>query len=72
MIISFVAAMGKNKVIGKDNSIPWKLPADIKRMRELTMNKPLIMGRKTHESIGRPLSNRTNIILTRDENYKSE
>ena len=72
MIISFVVAMSKNRVIGKDNSIPWNMPADFKHMRELTIGKPLIMGRKTHESIGKPLPNRTNIILTRDKNYKSE
>ena len=71
MIISFVVAMGRNRVIGKNNAIPWNMPADIKHMRKLTEGKPLIMGRKTHESIGRPLPNRKNIILTRDRNYKS-
>lgn len=72
MIISFVVAMGKNRVIGKDNSLPWEMPADMKRFKELTTEKPIIMGRKTFESIGRPLPNRTNIIITRDENYKAE
>jgi dihydrofolate reductase len=72
MRISFVAAMSKNRVIGKGNKIPWNMPADLKHMRKLTEGKPLIMGRKTHESIGRPLPNRKNIILTRDKNYKSE
>ena len=72
MIISFVAAMGKNKVIGKNNSLPWTMPADMKRFKELTMNKPIIMGRKTYESIGKPLPKRTNIIITRDENYEAE
>ena len=71
MIISFVAAMSRNRVIGRNNAIPWNMPADIKHMRELTEGKPLIMGRKTHESIGKPLPNRKNLILTRDRNYKS-
>ena len=72
MIISLIAAMGKNRVIGKNNSIPWKLPADMKRFKELTTGKPVIMGRKTFESIGRPLPNRKNIILTHEKNYKAE
>lgn len=70
MIISIIAALGKNRVIGSDNYIPWKLPADMKRFKELTTGKPVIMGRKTFESIGRPLPNRTNIIITTDKNYK--
>ena len=70
MLISLIAAMGKNKVIGKDNALPWKLPEDMKRFRELTKEKPIIMGRKTFESIGRPLPNRINIVLTTDKNYK--
>ena len=72
MIISLIAAMGKNRVIGHDNSIPWKLPADMKRFKDLTTGKPVIMGRKTFESIGRPLPNRTNIIITSDKNYKAD
>ncbi|MBI2134699.1 type 3 dihydrofolate reductase [Candidatus Woesearchaeota archaeon] len=72
MIISFVVAMGKNRVIGKDNSLPWNMPADMKRFKELTLNKPVIMGRKTFESIGKPLLKRLNIIITRDESYKAE
>jgi dihydrofolate reductase len=72
MIISLIAAIGKNRVIGKNNSLPWKLPADMKRFRELTTGKPIIMGRKTFESIGKPLPNRTNIIITHDQNYKAE
>ena len=66
--------MGKNKVIGKNNDIPWgkSLPKDLDHFKELTAGKPIIMGRKTYESIGKPLPNRTNIILTRDENYKAE
>ena len=69
MIISLIAAMGRNYVIGKDNSLPWKLPEDMKRFKELTLNKPVVMGRKTFESIGKPLPDRKNIILTRDKNY---
>ena len=72
MQISLIAAMGKNRVIGKNNSLPWKLPEDMKRFKELTLGKPVIMGRKTFESIGKPLPNRKNIILTRDKNYKAK
>ena len=72
MIISLIAAMGKNRVIGKDNSLPWKLPADLKRFRQITLGKPVVMGRKTFESLGKPLPNRKNIVITRDKNYKAE
>ena len=72
MIISLIAAVGKNKVIGNKNSLPWKLPADMKHFKELTSGKPVIMGRKTFESIGKPLPKRINIIITRDEDYKAE
>ncbi|MBI3027215.1 type 3 dihydrofolate reductase [Candidatus Woesearchaeota archaeon] len=72
MIISLIAAMGKNNVIGKDNSLPWKLPADMKRFKELTTGKPVIMGRKTFESIGKPLPNRKNIVITRDKDYRAK
>ena len=72
MIISFVAAMSKNRVIGKNNKIPWSMPADVRHMRKMIEGKPLIMGRKTHESIGRPLPDRKNIILTRDKSYRQE
>ena len=74
MIISFVAAMGKNRVIGKDSDLPWgrSLPSDLKHFHDMTLGKPVIMGRKTHESIGKPLPDRTNIIITRDQSYKAE
>ena len=72
MIISLIAAIGKNKVIGKNNSLPWNLPVDLKRFKELTKGKPVIMGRKTFESIGKPLPERKNIIITRDKTYKAE
>lgn len=71
MIISLIAAVGKNKVIGVDNRLPWKLSADLKRFKTITSGKPVVMGRKTFESIGKPLPNRTNIIVTRDKNYKA-
>ncbi len=72
MIISLIAAIGKNRVIGNKNSLPWSLPADMKHFKELTTGKPVIMGRKTFESIKKPLPNRTNIIITHDPNYKAE
>jgi dihydrofolate reductase len=71
-MISIIVALSKNKVIGKDNKLPWKLPADLKRFKELTLGKPVIMGRKTFESIGKPLANRLNIVLTSDKNFKAE
>ncbi|QQG46166.1 MAG: type 3 dihydrofolate reductase [Candidatus Niyogibacteria bacterium] len=72
MKISLIAAVSKNGVIGKTNSLPWHLPADLKRFKEVTMGKPIIMGRKTYASIGRPLPGRKNIILTSDENFTAE
>ena len=72
MIISLIAAMDKNRVIGKNNALPWHLPADLKHFKELTIGKPIIMGRKTFASIGKPLPKRTNIILTRDHDLHAE
>ncbi len=72
MIISLIAAIGRDRVIGKGNTLPWKLSADLKRFKQITSGKPVIMGRKTFESIGKPLPNRINIIITRDEKYKAE
>ncbi len=63
-------AMSQNRVIGKDGKLPWHIPEDLHRFKKLTMDKPIIMGRKTHESIGRLLSGRANIILSRNNNYK--
>jgi len=71
MIISLIAAMDKNGVIGNKGKLPWNLPADMKYFRDNTRGKPVIMGRKTFESIGKPLPNRINIIITRDESYKA-
>ena len=69
MNIALIVAMTKDRVIGLNNQMPWHLPADLKRFREITMGKPILMGRKTHESIGRVLPGRENIILTRDPDY---
>jgi dihydrofolate reductase len=70
--ISLVAAMAKNRVIGKGLDIPWKIKGEQVRFRELTTGKVMVMGRLTYESIGRPLPNRTNVILTRDKSFKAE
>jgi dihydrofolate reductase/dihydrofolate reductase (trimethoprim resistance protein) len=70
--ISLVAAMAKNRVIGNGLNIPWKIKGEQLRFKELTTGKVMVMGRLTHQSIGRPLPNRTNVILTRDSNFKSE
>lgn len=69
MIISIIAAMGRNRVIGIKNALPWKLPADMTHFRQLTIGKPVIMGQKTFETIGKSLPGRTNIILTFDKNF---
>lgn len=69
MIISIIVAMSVNRVIGRDNRLPWRLPADLQRFKRLTMGHCLIMGRKTFESIGRPLPGRTIIVLTRRRDY---
>jgi len=71
-MISLIAAMAENRVIGKGNKIPWNLPSDRKRFHALTRGHPIILGRKTFESIGRPLSNRKNIVLTRQNDYRAE
>ena len=72
MHISIIAAMSENRVIGQRGSIPWDIPADRQRFKSLTMGHPLIMGRQTFESIGRPLPGRTTIILTRQREYRAE
>lgn len=66
MKISMIAAMAKNRVIGKENQMPWHLPADFAWFKRCTMGKPVIMGRKTYDSIGRPLPGRKNIVISRD------
>ncbi len=72
MIISLIAAMSKNRVIGKNNSIPWKLPEDMRHFKRLTLGKTVVMGRKTFESIGKPLPKRVNIVITRDRSYMAK
>ncbi len=72
MILSLVAAIARNGVIGGGNKLLWRLPTDMKRFRALTMGKPLIMGRKTYESVGKPLPGRQTIIVTRDRSYATE
>src|SRR3989344_8266853 len=69
MIISIIVAIANNWVIGCKNALPWHLPADMRHFHELTMGKPVIMGQRTFESIGKPLHGRTNIIITFDKNY---
>lgn len=64
--IVLVVAVADNGVIGQGNAIPWRLKSDLQRFKQLTLNKPVIMGRKTYQSIGRPLPGRTNIVITRD------
>lgn len=72
MILSIIAAMAENRVIGRDNKMPWDLPADRKHFHAVTRGHPVILGRKTFESIGRPLSHRKNIVLTRQRDYRAE
>jgi len=72
MIISLIAAMGKGRVIGIENRLPWRLPADMKHFRALTLGKAVLMGRKTFESIGKPLANRTNIVVTQDRQFRAD
>jgi dihydrofolate reductase len=71
-MISFIVAMDKKRVIGKDNQLPWRLPEDLKFFKRVTMGHPIAMGRKTHESIGRVLPGRENIVITRQADYLSE
>ena len=72
MKITIVAAIASNNVIGKKNSLPWDIPEDLKRFKLLTSGHTILMGRKTFDSIGRPLPNRTNIVMTKDTNYQKE
>jgi dihydrofolate reductase len=72
MRLTIVVAVSENGVIGTGNQLPWRLPKDLKRFKALTMGKPIIMGRKTYESIGRPLPGRTNIVITRQRELQIE
>ena len=69
--ICLIAAVAANRVIGRNNTLPWHLPADLKRFKALTMGYPVVMGRKTHESIGRPLPGRRNLVITRNRAYSA-
>ena len=69
-MINIIVAMSKNRVIGNNNTLIWHLPEDLKRFKALTTGNTIVMGRKTYESIGKPLPNRRSIIITRDTNYK--
>jgi dihydrofolate reductase len=70
--ICIVVAIGRNRELGKDNMLLWRIPDDLKRFKALTMGHPLIFGRKTFESIGKPLPGRTNIVVTRDPDWTHE
>ncbi|MDD3518183.1 MAG: type 3 dihydrofolate reductase [Chromatiales bacterium] len=72
MTLSIIVAMDRNRLIGRDNALPWHLPADLAWFKRVTMGKPLIMGRRTHESIGRPLPGRLNIVVSRDPQYRTD
>ncbi|MBE65295.1 MAG: dihydrofolate reductase [Gammaproteobacteria bacterium] len=72
MTLAVICAMSKNRVIGKDNGLPWHLPGDLKHFKQTTLGSPIIMGRKTWESIGRPLPNRINIIVSRSGEIRTD
>lgn len=67
--ITIVAAIARNRALGKDNAIPWRAPSDLKRFREITWGRPLVMGRKTFQSIGKPLPGRETVVVTRDQDF---
>jgi dihydrofolate reductase len=71
-VLTLIAAVARNGVIGKDNALPpWRLPGDLKRFKALTMGNPIVMGRKTWQSLGRPLPGRLNIVVTRDPDFEA-
>ena len=72
MQVALIAAFGRHMSIGKDGGMPWPRPGDLRRFKQLTLGKPVVMGRRTHESIGFPLPGRTNIVLTRQEDYTAD
>lgn len=69
--LCLIVALAANRVIGKNNALPWHLPQDLQRFKALTMGHPVVMGRKTHESIGRPLPGRRNLVITRNRDYRA-
>lgn len=70
--VAMIAAVAKNNVIGRDGGIPWRIPSDMAFFKRTTMGKPIVMGRKQYESVGRPLPGRTNIVVTRQEGYQPD
>lgn len=70
--LSLIVAMTESRVIGVNNHLPWNIPEDLKRFKQITLGHPIVMGRKTFESIGRPLPKRSNIVITRDKSYRVE
>jgi dihydrofolate reductase len=71
-LVSLIVAMANNGVIGRGDALPWRLPADLRRFRSVTLGKPVLMGRRTFESIGRPLPDRVNLVLTRDTRWAAD
>jgi len=71
VIISLIVAVAENGVIGRNGDLPWRIPADLKFFKETTMGKPIVMGRKTWQTIGRPLPGRDNIVVTRDKDFSA-
>lgn len=71
-MIALIVAMAANRVIGRDNALPWHVPADLSHFKKLTLGKTVVMGRKTFQSIGRPLPNRHNIVVTRDPDWRAD
>ncbi|MCA9411627.1 MAG: dihydrofolate reductase, partial [Candidatus Omnitrophica bacterium] len=72
MTISIIVAVAKNGIIGKENDLPWRLSEDLKHFKRTTLGKPVIMGRKTYESVGKPLPGRRNIVVSRNPSYEAE
>jgi len=71
-LISMALGMDRNKLIGKNNALPWRVPGDLPRFKSITMGKPVLMGRKTFDSIGKPLPGRTNIVVTRNAEWQAD
>jgi dihydrofolate reductase len=72
MKLSVIVAVAENGIVGRDNALPWHLPADLKYFKKMTLGKPIVMGRKTFESIGRPLPGRTNIVISRNPDFVAQ
>ena len=72
MKLSVIVAVAENGIVGRDNALPWHLPADLKYFKKMTVGKPIVMGRKTFESIGRPLPGRTNIVISRNPDFVAQ